>query len=194
MQLRHGRFLPFLVAAGTWLAGSSARAQGVVATDLPAAAGWRAAQIHKADSGVWYAHVDKVVDAYGQNEVIAADDKGRHLVLSVYSGQWTAHSVVADGLWLAPTKSADVDPRVPGRELYAAGRAGSVHRTILRPHNEFDGFVPRRRGNKIGELTASLSKASRPRRGVVRPYQPGGTVRFPLGGPAVAHVARWHVA
>lgn len=117
--------LPLLAATGL-------RAQTTTEQELPAAPGWRAAVIHQADSGVWYAHVDKVVDAYGQNEVIAADDKGRHLLLSVYSGQWTAQSVVCDGLWLAPTKSADVDPRVPGRELYAGGRAGSLHRTILR--------------------------------------------------------------
>lgn len=100
---------------------------------LPASDGWRAEQIHQADSGVWYLHVDKVVADYGQNEVIAADDKGRFLLLTVYSGQWTAHSVVADGQWLAPTRSADVDPRVPGRELYAGGRGGSLHRVTLRP-------------------------------------------------------------
>lgn len=108
-------------------------AQTTPESPLPAAQGWRAAQIHKADSGVWYAHIDKVVDAYGSNDVIAADDKGRHLLLTVYSGQWTVHAATPDGLWLAPTKSADVDPRIPGRELYAGGRGGSVHRTILRP-------------------------------------------------------------
>lgn len=100
---------------------------------LPASDGWRAEQIHQADSGVWYLHVDKVVADYGQNELIAADDKGRFLLLTVYSGQWTAHSVVADGQWLAPTRSADVDPRVPGREMYAGGRGGSLHRVTLRP-------------------------------------------------------------
>ena len=100
---------------------------------LPAGDGWRAEQIHQADSGVWYLHVDKVVADFGQNEVIAADDKGRFLLLTVYSGQWTAHSVVADGQWLAPTRAADVDPRVPGRELYAGGRGGSLHRVTLRP-------------------------------------------------------------
>lgn len=110
-----------------------AQAAPTVATPLPAASGWRAELIHKSDGGVWYARVDKVVDAFGQNEVLAGDDKGRLLLLSVYSGQWTAHSVVCDGLWLGPTRSRDVDPRVPGREIYAAGRAGSVHRVSLRP-------------------------------------------------------------
>lgn len=103
------------------------------AAALPgAAAGWTAQTIHQADAGVWYAHVAKVVPDYGQNEVIAADDKGRFLVLSVYSGNWTAHSCTPDGLWLAPTRPADVDPRVLGSELYAAGRAGSIHQIVRR--------------------------------------------------------------
>lgn len=134
--------LPFLAAARRVLGVLSVvcvaeaglgQAAPFVASPVPAGAGWRADRIHRSDGGVWYAHVDKVIDAFGQNEVIAGDDKGRLLVLAVYSGQWTAHSVVCDGLWLAPTRSADVDPRVPGREIYAAGRAGSVHRVTLRP-------------------------------------------------------------
>ena len=103
-----------------------------LATPLPALAGWRAASIHQADGGVWYAHVDQVVDSFGQPEVVATDDDGRFLLLSVYSGQWTAHSVVCDGLWLAPSRPADVDLRIAGRELYAGGRAGSIHQVTLR--------------------------------------------------------------
>lgn len=104
-----------------------------VAEPLPAGDGWRADRIHHSDAGVWYLHVDDVVADYGQHDVIAADDKGRFLLLTVYSGQWTANSVVPDGLWLAPTRSVDVDPRAPGRELYAGGRGGSLHRVTLRP-------------------------------------------------------------
>lgn len=104
-----------------------------VAEPLPAAEGWRADRIHHSDAGVWYLHVDDVVADYGQHDVIAADDKGRFLLLTVYSGQWTAHSVVPDGQWLAPTRPVDVDPRLTGRELYAGGRSGSLHRVTLRP-------------------------------------------------------------
>ena len=52
-----------------------------LATPLPALAGWRAASIHQADGGVWYAHVDQVVDSFGQPEVVATDDDGRFLLL-----------------------------------------------------------------------------------------------------------------
>lgn len=99
---------------------------------LPAAAGWQARLVHRGDAGVWYLHVAKVVPAYGQDEILAADDKGRLLVLSVYSGKWTATAVTPDGQWLAPTRPADVDPRVPGDEVYCGGKGGSVHRVTVR--------------------------------------------------------------
>lgn len=134
LRLMHPR-LPWFLSCSLALACPVAVGQGpaTVAAALPAAPGWQAHTIHRADGGVWYAHVDKVVPDYGQNEVIAADDKGRLLLLSVYSAQWTAHSCTPDGLWLAPSRAADVDPRVPGREVYAAGRAGSIHRITMRP-------------------------------------------------------------
>lgn len=111
----------------------TAQVSMTVAAEVPAAAGWQAHTIHQSDGGIWYAHVDKVIEYFGPNEILAADDKGRFLLLSVYSGQWTAHACTPDGLWLAPSRSADVDPRVPGREMYAAGRAGSMHRITVRP-------------------------------------------------------------
>ena len=132
MRILRSVLAPF--AFGISLSPSFAQAPvTTVAEPLPAAPGWQAERIHHSDGGVWYAHVDKVVADFGQNEVIAADDKGRVLLLTVYSGQWTANSVVGDGQWLAPTRSADVDPRWPGREIYAGGRGGSLHRVVLRP-------------------------------------------------------------
>src|SRR5690606_14226605 len=66
-------------------------------------------------------------------EVIVADDQGRVHVLTVYSGAWTARSVQPDGQWLALAPPADVDPRVPGAEVYVAGKAGNVHRIWVAP-------------------------------------------------------------
>ncbi len=94
---------------------------------------WAAQTIHSGDDGVWYAHVDQVVEAHAPPEVIATDDAGRLFVLSVYSGKWTPHQVTPDRQWLAPSRPADIDPRLPGRELYAAGQAGSIHQVTLRP-------------------------------------------------------------
>jgi len=108
-----------LVACGASppAAAASSPAAAVVVAD-----GWRADLAHDSDEGVWYAKVDKVVAAHGANEVVVTDDAGRFTLLTVYSGQWTAHSAVGDGQWLAPAHAADVDPRVPGAELYAAGK------------------------------------------------------------------------
>lgn len=108
-------------------------AQSMEEQARPAGDGWRAALVHRSETGVWYARVAKVVDAYGAPEVIVTDDAGRLSVLSVYSGKWTATSVTPDGQWLAPSLPADVDPRVPGREIYAAGLGGNVHRVWLEP-------------------------------------------------------------
>jgi peptide/nickel transport system substrate-binding protein len=98
---------------------------------LPASGGWDAALIHRSSEGVWYALLDKAIDAFGPPEAIFADDAGRLTLLSVYSGKWTERSVIPDGQWLAPSRPADVDPRVPGREIYAAGRGGNVHRVVV---------------------------------------------------------------
>lgn len=107
----------------------------IVQEPLSASGGWDAALIHRATGGVWYAFVDQAIDAYGAPEAIFADDDGRVTVLSVYSGKWTERSVNPDGRWLAPSRPADVDPRVPGKEIYAAGAAGNVHRIVIsEPH------------------------------------------------------------
>lgn len=123
---------PALLSSLALAASTPLVAQAHLAEPVPAAGGFRAARIHRAEAGVWYAYVDQVVDAFGQPEVVCADDQGSFKVLTVYSGQWSTNAVVCDGLWLAPSRPADVDPRVPGRELYAAGRAGSVHQVTLR--------------------------------------------------------------
>ncbi|MCA8973188.1 MAG: hypothetical protein KDC98_00630 [Planctomycetes bacterium] len=128
------RSVPLLVLA---MAGCQVPPATVTAdppAQLPTTAeDWRSQTIYRGDSGVWYARVAQVVDDYAPAEIIAADDRGRFLVLTVYSGNWTAHSCIADGQWLAPSRPADVDPRAPGRELYAAGQAGSIHQVLLRP-------------------------------------------------------------
>ncbi|MGE3351974.1 MAG: hypothetical protein AB7O84_09555 [Planctomycetota bacterium] len=119
---------------------------------LPAAADWRAFLVHDADCGVWYAHAGPFVEALGSHEIVAADDKGRVLLLTVYSGKWTAHTVAPDGQWLAPSPPADVDARVEGREFYAAGKGGSVHQITLL-EQPFAKFLPQSReiGHRGGE-------------------------------------------
>ena len=113
--------------------GAAAVAQEVPAAAPQLAAGWQAQTIHRGDAGVWYAHIAKVVDDYAAQEILAADDKGRLLLLSNYSGNWTNNDCIPDGQWLAPSLPADVDPRIAGQEIYAGGRSGTLHQITLRP-------------------------------------------------------------
>ncbi|MCA8965643.1 MAG: hypothetical protein KDC48_12235, partial [Planctomycetes bacterium] len=120
------------VLVGVWLgvlgvavgAQAPAAAPAAPAPAPQVADGWQAQTIYRGDAGVWYAHIAKVVDDYAAKQILAADDKGRFLVLSNYSGNWTVRDCIPDGQWLAPSLPADVDPRVAGAELYAGGRSG----------------------------------------------------------------------
>ena len=143
----HGRDFRFHRAASMWRSISfwavftaSSLAQSLSESPIPTAPGWRAAQIHKSEQGVWYAHVAAVVPAHGAADVIATNDKGQLLLLSVYSGNWTVRAVNPDGQWLAPSQPADVDPRVAGAEIYVAGKGGNVHR-VTRTSKPFGQFA-----------------------------------------------------
>ncbi len=127
--MRH--LLPAFV--GLWLGACLLGQEAVVERELPAAEGWRALLIHEAAAGTWYARVAPWLEAHGAPSVLVADDTGALTVLSVYSGKWSARSVVPDRQWLAPSWPADVDPRVPGAEVYAAGRAGNLHQVTVVP-------------------------------------------------------------
>lgn len=164
------RRLPFAFALCSAL--TSLVAQTSVAEPLPCAAGWRAERIHQADGGVWYVQVASVVEQLGQPEVICCDDKGRFVVLTVYSGQWTEHAVTGDGLWLAPSRPADVDARVAGNELYAAGRGGSVFQ-VTRRDLPFARFVFE--ANEIGHVAGEEFHAI-----LAADLMPGGAVRDEL--------------
>lgn len=99
---------------------------------LPAAPGWRATLVHQSDAGIWYLAPGKVLPQYGCPEILGCDDKGRLTLLSCYSGKWTPYSGVPDGQWLALARPADVDPRLPGQEIYVGGKAGNVFQAQVR--------------------------------------------------------------
>lgn len=134
MQLLH--VLTFLCAAGLPLAAQDPT-QGEV--PLPATADWHAFVAHQSDGGIWYVRAAQWLPQYGCPEILACDDKGRLTVLVSYSGKWTPHSVIPDNQWLALSDVAEVDPRIPGPEVYVAGRAGNVHRihVVPRPAGKF---------------------------------------------------------
>lgn len=106
---------------------------------LPAGAGWNAALVlDNAGVGVWTVRSWKVLDPLGCDEIIGLDDKGRCHVLTSYSGKWTPITCLRDGKWLGGVDQADVDPVVPGRELYVAGEKGNLYQIVAHPEGVLD--------------------------------------------------------
>jgi len=114
---------------------------------LSETAGWRADLVHdQGDVGIWTVKPFKVFPQYGTSELVGLDDKGRCHVYVSYSGKWTPVTTIADGAWLGGLDSGDVDPRVPGRELYTAGKSGNVYEVVAYS----DGGLDHRRVANLG--------------------------------------------
>lgn len=110
-------------------------------------AGWRADLVHdQGDVGIWTVKPFKVFPQYGTSELVGLDDEGRCHVYVSYSGKWTPVTTIADGAWLGGLDSGDVDPRVPGRELYAGGKSGNVYEVVAYS----DGGLDHRRVANLG--------------------------------------------
>jgi hypothetical protein len=102
-------------------------------------AGWRADLVlDLAGTGIWTVRSTQVFEEYGCPEIVGLDDLGRCHVLWSYSGKWTPATTVADGTWLGGLAQGDVDPRVPGRELYVGAKAGNVYEIVAHPRAHLD--------------------------------------------------------
>lgn len=94
---------------------------------LPSIGGWNATLVHESDAGIWTVEALKAFPLYGCPEVVGLDDKGRCTVLMSYSGKWTPFPTVEDREWLGGLASADLDPRLPGAEIYTGGKRGNLY-------------------------------------------------------------------
>jgi hypothetical protein len=103
---------------------------------LEGRAGWNASLVldQTASNGVWTVGALDVFPQFGCPEIAALDDKGRFHALWSYSGKWTPATTVNDGKWLGGLAHADVDPRVPGKEIYVGSQNGNVWQVT--PHLE----------------------------------------------------------
>lgn len=131
--------------------------------DLPALDGWLGTLVLDDDVGVWTVEAAKVFGLYGCPEVIGLDDKGRCIVLWSYSGKWTPRQTVEDIEWLGALAVADVDPRLPGPEIYTGGKRGNLYRIHADDHLTFDTrVIARMPGEELhtavaGDLDAALA-------------------------------------
>jgi hypothetical protein len=105
---------------------------------LPCATGWRASLVFDARVGVWTVACANLLPQYGCPEVIALDDRGRCTVLRSYSGRWTPQPTIEDGKWFAPVAVGDLDPGLPGVEIYTGGLGGRLWQIRPRPAGHFD--------------------------------------------------------
>lgn len=121
---------------------------------VPALAGWDGTLVlDQGTVGVWTVGVLKVFPQYGCPEIVGIDDLGRCHALWSYSGKWTSVTAIADGKWLGGLALADVDPRVPGNELYTGSQQGNLYQVVAYPNTLLDyrliGRVPGREVHTI---------------------------------------------
>lgn len=123
---------------------------------LPAAEGWRASLvIDNGQIGVWTVGTLQAFPLFGMPEIFGLDDAGRCLILAGYSGKWTPNETVHDGAWLGALQHADVDPRVPGREIYTGGKKGNLYQIVPLLEGGFDTrLIARFPGKEIHTLIA----------------------------------------
>ncbi len=93
--------------------------------------GWRARLLlDNGEVGIWTVEALQVFPQYASPEVVALDDAGRCHVLVSYSGKWTPVTRVHDGKWLGGIAHGDVDPRIPGNELYVGSQSGNLYQLV----------------------------------------------------------------
>lgn len=94
---------------------------------LPALSGWNATLVlDQGPVGIWTVAEAKVFPAYACPEIAALDDRGRLHLLWSYSGKWTPVTTVNDGKWLGGFVHDDLDPRLPGPEIYTGSQNGNI--------------------------------------------------------------------
>jgi hypothetical protein len=126
-------------------------------------------------TGIWTVEVMQVFPQYASPEVVGLDDEGRCHVLVSYSGKWTPVTTIADGTWLGGLAQGDVDPRVPGPELYTGGKRGNLYQVVA--HRE--GVADNRRiahlpGREIHTLVAADLDERREGDELIAFTRPGG--------------------
>jgi hypothetical protein len=77
-------------------------------------------------------------------------------VLDGYSGRWTPHTTVDDPAWLGGFAQGDVDARVPGTELYVAGKSGNVYEVVAHRNGLVDNrWLGNLEGREVHTLVAA---------------------------------------
>lgn len=148
---------------------------------LQAQAGWDASLVvDQAPVGIWTVMSQKVYPQFATPEIVALDDLGRLHALWSYSGKWTPVSTVHDGKWLGGIVHADLDPRVPGPELYTGSQNGNLFQVTAHLETFLDSrIIAQLPGREIHTLVG----------GDLDPSTPGGEL-IAFTRPGEMHVLR----
>ena len=154
-------------------------AAGPVSSLLSVREGWEArAWLDQGTVGVWTVQCLDVVPDYAGPEVVAVDDKGRLHILFTYSGRMYSWQVVEDREWLGGVWLADVDPAIPGPELYTGGRRGNLYQIVWKPWAAFSVVSPCHVNGELNNVVAADFEPSRPGLELIGFLHPRGIVRF----------------
>lgn len=135
---------------------TSARpAEGAPALDV--SADWRAlVALDLGATGIWTVEALDLFPQFGGREVVALDDLGRCHVLVQYATKWTDLVACGDGTWLGGTAHADLDPHLPGAELYVGAKSGNVYQVVAQREGVTDArLVANLAGQEVHALCAS---------------------------------------
>jgi len=143
---------------------------------LPCDSDWNASLVlDTAPTGIWTLGVMQVFPQYACPEVVGLDDRGRCHVMVSYSGKWTPVTTIADGEWLGGLAQGDVDPRVPGPELYTGGKRGNLYQVVTYREGVADNRrIAHLAGREIHTLVAADLDPERPGDELVAFTRPGG--------------------
>ncbi|MFQ5845889.1 MAG: hypothetical protein ACE5JG_12975, partial [Planctomycetota bacterium] len=146
---------------------------------LPASAGWNASLvIDNGKTGIWTVGSFPIFETLGCPQVVGLDDQGRCWVLASYSGRWTPMTIIHDRRWLGGLAHADVDPRLPGRELYTGGQRGNLFQVGAYPQGSLDcRLIAHFPGREIHTIVAGELDPASPGKELLVFTRPGGLFR-----------------
>lgn len=152
---------------------------------LPAENGWNASLvIDNGTTGIWTVEALPVFDALATPEVVGLDDKGRCHILTSYSGKWSDFPTIYDMKWLGGLAHADIDPRIPGGELYTGGERGNLYQVVAYPQFAVDhrliAYLP---GCEIHTIVAGELDPAHEGPELLVFTRPGGLFRVTPTGP-----------
>ncbi len=147
---------------------------------VPSGDGWNAFLMHdNRGVGVWTVKSFPVFDHLACPEVVALDDYGRLYVMVDYSGKWTPVETVNDGWWLGGLAHGDVDPRVPGAEIYTGSQKGRIYQVIPHRHGALESrllaYLP---GREIHTLVVGELDPQHDGQEILAFTRPGGLFRL----------------